>query len=81
MLISDQHAAHAQLTDFGIACILDVKGFTTMNQRNVRYTPPELMPLEEIEDEVVRPTQQSDIYSLGILFLQVRIYTLCPSII
>ena len=72
VLISDQHAAPAQITDFGIACILDAEGFATMIQRNVRYTPPELMPLEDIAG-YVHPTLQSDIFSLGILFLQVRI--------
>jgi serine/threonine protein kinase len=65
VLISDQHIT--QISDFGIACILDVKGFTTLTQRNVRHTAPELMPLD---DQEVRPTLQSDIYSLGILFLQ-----------
>ena len=66
----------AQISDFGIACILDVEGFTTLTQRNVRYTAPELMPISELVQDV-RPTLQSDIYSLGILFLQVRIRLLC----
>ncbi|KIM79383.1 hypothetical protein PILCRDRAFT_566676 [Piloderma croceum F 1598] len=65
VLISDNHVA--QISDFGIARILDVKGFTTLIQRNVRYTAPELM---SISDQDVRPTLQSDIFSLGILFLQ-----------
>jgi serine/threonine protein kinase len=57
----------AQITDFGLAQILDVRGFTTMTQRNVRFTAPELMPLV---DNFNRPTRQSDIFSLGILLLQ-----------
>jgi len=69
VLISDQLCA--QITDFGIARILDVSGYTTMTRRNIRYTAPELMPIatdEDAPDE--RPTLQSDIFSLGILLLQ-----------
>jgi len=69
VLISDQ--LRAQITDFGIARILDVSGYSTMTQRNIRYTAPELMPIvmdEDAPDE--RPTLQSDIFSLGILLLQ-----------
>jgi len=69
VLISDQH--RAQITDFGIARILDVSGYTTMTRRNIRYTAPELMSIsldEDAPDE--RPTLQSDIFSLGILLLQ-----------
>jgi len=65
ILISDK--IQAQITDFGLARILDVTGFTTMTQRNVRFTAPELMPLDDI---VTRPTRESDIFSLGILLLQ-----------
>jgi len=67
VLISDKMPVQAQITDFGLAQILDVKGFTTMTQRNVRFTAPELMPLDDI---ATRPTRESDIFSLGILLLQ-----------
>jgi len=67
VLISDKMPVQAQITDFGLAQILDVKGFTTMTQRNVRFTAPEPMPLDDI---ATRPTRESDIFSLGILLLQ-----------
>jgi len=38
-----------------------------MVERNARFTAPELMSLD---DSVTRPTRQSDIFSLGILLLQ-----------
>jgi len=71
VIVSDHH--EAQVTDFGIAYLLDVKGYTSsIRTRNVRYTAPELMPTEFNEEnpEEVRPTKQSDIFSLGILLLQ-----------
>ena len=46
-----------------------------MTRRNIRYTAPELMSIsldEDAPDE--RPTLQSDIFSLGILLLQVCRY-------
>ena len=73
-MISDDHIA--QISDFRVACILDVEGFTALTKTDVRYTAPELMPISELVQDV-RPTLQSDIYSLGILFLQVRIRLLC----
>jgi len=71
ILISDRGLA--QITDFGIARILGVKGFTTtLFGRNVRHAAPELMPIvtEEGVEEAILPTTASDIYSLGILLLQ-----------
>jgi len=65
VIVSDRK--EAQITDFGIGHILDVKGFTTMTERNIRFTAPELMPMGE---DIIRPTSQSDIFSLGILLLQ-----------
>ena len=64
----------AQITDFGIARILGVRGYTTtVASRNVRYAAPELLPIDtETDIEDARPTTRSDIFSLGILFLQVR---------
>jgi serine/threonine protein kinase len=75
ILVSDQGVA--QITDFGIARILGVEGYTTMI-RNVRYAAPELRPLGDIDLEQVRPTTASDIFSFGILLLQVRPYKLRP---
>jgi serine/threonine protein kinase len=68
ILISDQD--HAQITDFGIARILNAKGFTNMTERNARFSAPELMPIDESKPDV-RPTRESDIFSLGMLLLQV----------
>lgn len=61
----------AQIIDFGISRLVGVKGFTTLAQRNVRFSAPELIPLQENPNTVIRPTYESDIYSLGILLLQV----------
>lgn len=61
----------AQLTDFELSRVVDMIGFTTTDntQRNIRWTAPELMPLDI--DINVRPTPESDIFSLGMLLLQV----------
>jgi serine/threonine protein kinase len=69
VIVSDR--LEAQITDFGIGRILDVKGFTTYSPRNIRFTAPELMPAHESGVSNVRPTFQSDIFSLGILLLQI----------
>lgn len=54
---------------------MGVQGFTTDNPRNIRFTAPELMPTHAGSDGAgvssVRPTRESDIFSLGILLLQV----------
>jgi len=67
ILVSEDEVA--QITDFGIARILGVQGYTTLTQRNIRFAAPELRPLTD-DLSNVRPTTASDIYSLGILFLQ-----------
>jgi len=67
VLVSDNGVA--QLNDFGISHIIDVQGFTTKIMRNIRFTAPELMPITE-ETSELHPTFQSDIFSLGILLLQ-----------
>jgi hypothetical protein len=41
-----------------------------MTEVNARFTAPELMPIDEGALDV-RPTRESDIFSLGILLLQV----------
>lgn len=51
---------------------MDVKGFTTKIMSNVRFTAPELMPIEETEQDA-KPTFASDIFSLGMLLLQVSV--------
>ncbi|KZP08193.1 kinase-like protein [Athelia psychrophila] len=66
ILISDNGAA--QLNDFGTSQTLDFQGFTTKAWRNMRYTAPEILPMIETPIEP-RPTMQSDIFSLGMLFL------------
>jgi len=68
ILISDQGIA--QITDFGIARFLGVQGYTTSTIRNVRYAAPELRPLTDVDMRQVRPTVESDIFSLAILLLQ-----------
>jgi hypothetical protein len=60
---------------------VNVSGFTTRIERNARYTAPELMPiLDDVESEmdeatpIVRPTFASDVFSFGILLLQVLFF-------
>lgn len=60
----------AQLNDFGISHVIDVRGFITKIMRNIRLTAPELMPITEVASDVY-PTFQSDIFSLAMLLLQV----------
>lgn len=62
----------AQIADFGIARVLGVVGFTTIINRNVRFAAPELMPIV-MNSQPIRPTLKSDIYSLGLLFVQVSL--------
>lgn len=62
----------AKLIDFGVGKIQDVKGFTTVLDRNARYTAPELLPIDEARDnDTVRPTFKSDMFSFSLLLLQV----------
>jgi len=73
IIVSENY--QAQITDFGIAQILDVTGFTTTtrNPGNIRFTAPEMMPdvnPDETPMPAIRPTFKSDIFSLGILLLQ-----------
>lgn len=67
----------AQLNDFGTSQILDVQGFTTKAMRNMRYTAPELLPIEE-DLEYPRPTKKSDVFSLAMLLLVVRSFSCSP---
>ncbi|KZP07047.1 kinase-like protein [Athelia psychrophila] len=69
VLVSD--SGDAQITDFGISVIPEIQGFTTLVPRNLRYSAPELSPIEfREESSAINPTRESDIFSLGILFLQ-----------
>lgn len=68
MLVSDDGVA--QINDFGMSRLLETQGFTTKILRNVRFNAPELMPITEEACDLL-PTYESDIFSLGILFLQV----------
>jgi len=68
VLVTDSGVA--QLNDFGISRMLDVQGFTTKVMHSIRFTAPELMSITEEESDT-KPTFQSDIFSLGMLFLQI----------
>jgi len=68
VIVSDQ--GQAQISDFGIAQILDSSRFMTMTQSNIRFTAPELIPITEVNPSDGLPTRESDIFSLGMLFLQ-----------
>lgn len=70
VLVSDNGVA--QVNDFGISQIIGVRGFTTKILHNIRHNAPEIMPIREEDEENLRPTKQSDIFSLGILLLQVN---------
>lgn len=49
--------------------IPELEGFATAADRDVRHFAPELMPITESNPP--NPTREGDIFSLGILFLQV----------
>ncbi|KAF7966495.1 hypothetical protein HWV62_38110 [Athelia sp. TMB] len=65
-MISD--AGHAQIMDFGVSVIPELQGFTTTTNWNARYSAPELLPMDDSPPP--KPTKASDIFSLGILLLQ-----------
>ena len=69
-MISDDN--HAQISDFGIAHIVDVPvEFTRTINNNDRFEAPELMGTDSNPQLSAGPTFESDIYSLALLFLQV----------
>ena len=71
-MISDDN--HAQITDFGIAHIVDVPiEFTRTINNNDRFEAPELMGTDLNPQLSAGPTFESDIYSLALLFLQVSL--------
>jgi hypothetical protein len=63
----------AQLNDFGMSQLMDVRGFTTKIMRNIRFSAPELMPITEQKSDI-HPTFQTDIFGLAMLLLQVCLY-------
>lgn len=66
------HEGEVQITDFGLSSIpSEIQGFNTVGQWNVRYHAPELLSVTEPE-VYAGPTYASDIFSLGMLLLQVR---------
>ena len=71
-MISDDN--HAQISDFGIAHIVDVPvEFTRTINNNDRFEAPELMGTDSNPQLSAGPTFESDIYSLALLFLQVSL--------
>ena len=77
-MLLDHHCV-PKITDFGIGQIIDMKGYTTVTQMNMRFAAPERLP-QDGDGPASRPTKMSDIWSLGMLFLQVSSIesTLCP---
>jgi len=59
-------AGQVKILDFGMGKIEDVGGCTTVFMPNPRYFAPELF-----KEDGIRPTYQSDIYSFGMLLLQI----------
>ncbi|KAF7983199.1 hypothetical protein HWV62_23462 [Athelia sp. TMB] len=66
IMISD--SGHAQISDFGVSVIPGLSGFTTVINWNARHSAPELLPITD--SMPVKPTKETDIFSLGILFMQ-----------
>ncbi|KAF7979912.1 hypothetical protein HWV62_40312 [Athelia sp. TMB] len=66
VMISDNGVA--QIVDFGVSVIPNLAGFTTVINWNARHSAPELLPVAEALPQ--KPTKESDIFSLGILLLQ-----------
>jgi hypothetical protein len=60
----------AQLNDVGYSRLIDVQGFDEPVIRDVRFTAPELMPIDR-ETSDIPPSFQSEIFSLAMLLLQV----------
>jgi serine/threonine protein kinase len=58
-----------QINDFDMARILDIEGFSTETWRDARFNAPELLTPGRANS--IPPTFQSDVFSLGILFLQI----------
>lgn len=67
-------SGRVQIIDFGLSKLESMAGFTTQErgQRNPRYCAPELL---KPGGDPLRPTFETDIFSLGLTMLQV-----CPSL-
>lgn len=66
------HQRIPKIIDFGVGKILNIEGYTTITQMNARFAPPERLPVVQSNAVTVsRPTKEGDIWSLGMLFLQV----------
>lgn len=64
------HQRIPKIIDFGVGKILNIEGYTTITQMNTRFAPPERL-VQSDAVTVSRPTKEGDIWSLGMLFLQV----------
>jgi serine/threonine protein kinase len=67
---------HARIVDFGMGKMESITGCSTVGNPNPRYFAPELLASD---DETIRPTCKSDVYSFAMLMLQVspdNIFTL-----
>ncbi|KZP25898.1 kinase-like protein [Athelia psychrophila] len=70
VFISD--SGQALIADFGLSSITKgFTGFTTVVQWNARFHAPELFQMDMNAYDMPRPTTQSDVFSLGLLLLQV----------
>ncbi|EJD06837.1 kinase-like protein, partial [Fomitiporia mediterranea MF3/22] len=60
------------LSDFGLSRICETKGFTTRTFNNsIRWTAAELVRSSVHDDTLVRATTASDVWSFGMLILEV----------
>lgn len=71
MLINDD--GQACLADFGLSRVVGASGFTTQTaSTTLRFTPPELIPLEDHE-EILKATAASDVWAFSMTVIEVRI--------
>lgn len=73
MLVNDN--AQACLSDFGLAAVMHhTSSFTTKTavMGSVRWMAPELLSFEGTDEAAGRPTTESDVYSLAMLWWEVR---------
>jgi len=67
ILVADNGVA--QINDFDMSRILDIDGFSALTWRDARFNAPELITPGQANSML--PTFKSDVFSLGILFLQI----------
>ena len=66
----------ACLSDFGLVAVMHhTSGFTTKSalHGSIRWMAPELLSYEGVDDKEGEPTLASDIYSLAMLWWEVRL--------